>query len=170
MSFDLQLTNRRAFVTGGTKGVGAAVVEVLRDAGAKVVTTARSLPLQPTEGVRYIAADLSTTDGCAAVAASVLQQLGGIDIIVDVLGGSSAPGGGFAALDDTAWWKELNQNLMPAVRLDRALLPSMIEQGAAHESLTYGGNDERHSKDNSDRPWRTCPGRRDQGQGVRCRT
>jgi NAD(P)-dependent dehydrogenase (short-subunit alcohol dehydrogenase family) len=130
MSFDLQLTNRRAFVTGGTKGVGAAVVEVLRDAGAKVVTTARSLPVQPTEGVRYIAADLSTADGCAAVAASVLQQLGGIDIIVDVLGGSSAPGGGFAALDDTAWWKELNQNLMPAVRLDRALLPSMIEQGS----------------------------------------
>jgi NAD(P)-dependent dehydrogenase (short-subunit alcohol dehydrogenase family) len=130
MSFDPQLTNRRAFVTGGTKGVGAAVVEVLRDAGAKVVTTARSLPVQPTEGVRYIAADLSTADGCAAVAASVLQQLGGIDIIVDVLGGSSAPGGGFAALDDTAWWKELNQNLMPAVRLDRALLPSMIEQGS----------------------------------------
>jgi NAD(P)-dependent dehydrogenase (short-subunit alcohol dehydrogenase family) len=39
MSFDLQLTNRRALVTGGTKGVGAAVVEVLREAGARVVTT-----------------------------------------------------------------------------------------------------------------------------------
>ena len=130
MSFDLQLTNHRAFVTGGTKGVGAAVVEVLRDAGAKVITTARSVPVQPAEGVRYVAADLSTADGCAAVAASVLQQLGGIDIIVDVLGGSNAPGGGFAALDDTEWWKELNQNLMPAVRLDRALLPSMIEQGS----------------------------------------
>ncbi len=130
MSFDLQLTNRRALVTGGTKGVGAAVVEVLRDAGAKVITTARSVPVQPAEGVRYVAADLSTADGCAAVAASVLQQLGGIDIIVDVLGGSNAPGGGFAALDDAEWWKELNQNLMPAVRLDRALLPSMIEQGS----------------------------------------
>jgi hypothetical protein len=35
MSFDLQLTNRRALVTGGTKGVGAAVVEVLREAGAQ---------------------------------------------------------------------------------------------------------------------------------------
>jgi NAD(P)-dependent dehydrogenase (short-subunit alcohol dehydrogenase family) len=130
MIFDLQLTNRRSLVTGGTKGVGAAVVEVLRDAGAKVVTTARSIPVQPAEGVRYVAGDLSTADGCAAVAESVLQQLGGIDIIVDVLGGSSAPSGGFAALDDTEWWKELNQNLMPAVRLDRALLPSMIEQGS----------------------------------------
>ena len=130
MSFDLQLTNLRALVTGGTKGVGAAVVEVLRDAGANVLATARSLPVQPTEGVRYVAADLSTADGCAAVARSVLQQFGGIDIIVDVLGGSSAPGGGFAALDDAEWWKELNQNLMPAVRLDRALLPSMIAQGS----------------------------------------
>ena len=63
------------------------------------------------------------------MAESVLQQLRGIDILVDVLGSSSAPGGGFAALDDAEWWKELNQNLMPAVRLDRALLPAMIEQG-----------------------------------------
>jgi len=130
MSFDLQLTDHRALVTGGTRGVGAAVVEVLRDAGAKVVATARSVPVEPSEGVRYVAADLSTADGCAAVAEAVLQQLGGIDIIVDVLGGSGAPGGGFVALDDTEWWKEFNRNLMPAVRLDRALLPSMIEQGS----------------------------------------
>ncbi|WP_146751223.1 SDR family NAD(P)-dependent oxidoreductase, partial [Pseudomonas aeruginosa] len=64
------------------------------------------------------------------VANSVLEQLGGIDILVNALGGSSAPGGGFAALGDTEWSKELNQNLMPAVRLDRALLPSMIAQGS----------------------------------------
>jgi len=38
------------------------------------------------------------------------SSLGGIDILVNVLGGSSAPGGGFAALDDTQWAKELNQN------------------------------------------------------------
>jgi NADP-dependent 3-hydroxy acid dehydrogenase YdfG len=60
----------------------------------------------------------------------VLQQLGGVDILVNVLGGSSAPGGGFAALDDMEWSKEPNQNLLPAVRLDRALLPSMIAQGS----------------------------------------
>ena len=128
MSFDLQLANRRVLVTGGTKGVGAAVVGTLRDAGAQVVATARSAPSQPTDGVRFLAADLSTAEGASAVARSVLQQLGGIDILVNVLGGSSAPGGGFAALDDTEWAKELDQNLMPAVRLDRALLPSMIAQ------------------------------------------
>ena len=42
MSFDLGLEGKRALVTGGTKGIGAAVVARLRDAGARVVTTARS--------------------------------------------------------------------------------------------------------------------------------
>src|SRR5204863_684207 len=42
----------------------------------------------------------------------------------------SAPSGGFAVLDDDVWAQEINLNLMPAVRLDRALLPSMIEQGS----------------------------------------
>jgi len=131
MSFDLQLANRRALVTGGTKGVGAAVVEALRDAGAQVIAAARALPARPIDGVRFVSADLSTTEGVAAVAQPVLRQLGGVDILVNVLGGSGAPGGGFAALDDLEWAKELNQNLMPAVRLDRALLPSMLAQRAA---------------------------------------
>jgi NAD(P)-dependent dehydrogenase (short-subunit alcohol dehydrogenase family) len=128
MSFDLDLANRRALVTGGTKGVGAAVVETLRDAGVQVVTTARSIPARWTDGVCYVAADLSTPEGTSAVAQSALQQLGGIDILVNVLGGSSAPAGGFAALDDAQWSKEFKQNLLPAVRLDRALLPPMIAQ------------------------------------------
>jgi NAD(P)-dependent dehydrogenase (short-subunit alcohol dehydrogenase family)/DNA-binding transcriptional regulator YhcF (GntR family) len=70
----------------------------------------------------------STADGASSVALWTLKQLGGLDILVNVVGGSSAPGGGFAVLDDALWSRELNQNLMPAVRLDRALLPSMIAQ------------------------------------------
>ena len=128
MSFDLGLTGGRALVTGGTKGIGAAVALALRDAGAKVIATARALPGQPVHGVRYLAADLSTAEGAGSVALATLKQLGGIDILVNVVGGSSAAGGGFAALDDAQWSKELNQNLMPAVRLYRALLPSMIAQ------------------------------------------
>ncbi|MEJ0020622.1 MAG: SDR family oxidoreductase [Acetobacteraceae bacterium] len=130
MNFDLQLEGRRALVTGGTRGVGKAVVAALHDAGARVVAAARSQPVEIVAGVHYIAADVATEDGCAEVAESVLGRLGGVDIIVNVVGGSRAPGGGFAALDDTVWWRELNQNLMPAVRLDRALLPSMIAQGS----------------------------------------
>jgi len=130
MSFDLQLAGRRALVTAGTKGTGAAVVEALIEAGVKVVTTARTVPDSSPNGVHYIAADVTTAEGCAAVAKAVFDRLGGVDILVNVLGGSSAPPGGFAALTDEEWFKELNLNLMSAVRLDRALLPSMIEQGS----------------------------------------
>jgi NAD(P)-dependent dehydrogenase (short-subunit alcohol dehydrogenase family) len=130
VSFDLALTGRRALVTGGTNGIGAAVALALRVAGAQVIATARALPDQPVQGVRYLAADLSTAEGALTVARATLAQLGGIDILVNVVGGSSAPGGGFAVLDDALWSRELNQNLMPAVRLDRALLPPMIAQRA----------------------------------------
>nr|WP_298688431.1 SDR family oxidoreductase [uncultured Dongia sp.] len=130
MTFDLELAGRRALVTGGAKGIGAAVVESLRNAGAMVVTVARSVPDTDPEGVSYIAGDLMTANGCKAVADAVLDRLGGVDIIINVLGGSSAPGGGFAALNDDEWEAAINQNLMPAVRVDRALLPSMIAQGS----------------------------------------
>lgn len=130
MSFDLQLAGRRALVTGGTKGVGAAVVQTLCEAGAQVIATARAVPTNAAEGLRYIAADLTSADGAAAVARSVLEHWGSVDILVNLVGGSSAPGGGFAALDDAQWTRELDQNLMPAVRLDRALLPAMLAQGS----------------------------------------
>lgn len=125
MSLDLELKGRRALVTGGTKGIGAAVVAALREAGARVVATARTTPADAV-GVHYVAADVTTGEGAALVARAALAHLGGIDILVNVLGGSSAPGGGFAALSDDEWKKELDLNLMSAVRLDRALLPSML--------------------------------------------
>jgi len=82
VSFDLELTGRRALVTAGTKGVGAAVVEVLHDAGATVVATARAIPADAHNGVHYIAADMTTAAGCATVAQGLLDRLGGIDILV----------------------------------------------------------------------------------------
>lgn len=130
MSFELGLDGRRALVTGGTKGLGAAVTAVLHRAGVKVIATARSVPDITTPGVSYVAADLTSAEGCQTAADAVLQQWGGVDIIVNVLGGSSAPGGGFAALSDSEWQNALNQNLLPAVRIDRALLPSMLAQGS----------------------------------------
>lgn len=48
--------------------------------------------------------------------------MGGVDILAHVIGGSSSPGGGFAALTDDHWLAELNLNLMPAVRLDCLLV------------------------------------------------
>jgi NAD(P)-dependent dehydrogenase (short-subunit alcohol dehydrogenase family) len=117
-------------VTGGTKGVGEAVVAALRDVGATVLTTARSQPENLAHADRFVTADVSTAEGCAIVANAVRDRLGGIDIVVHVVGGSSVPAAGFAVLDDNEWYKAIDQNLLAAVRLDRALLPSMIEQGS----------------------------------------
>jgi NAD(P)-dependent dehydrogenase (short-subunit alcohol dehydrogenase family) len=129
MSADLQLGGLRALVTGGTKGVGKAVVARLRDAGAKVLATARS-PGEHSGDEMFVAADVTSAEGCAEIADAIRKRLGGVDIVVHVVGGSSAPAGGFAVLDDEAWQRELNLNLLAAVRLDRALLPAMIEQGS----------------------------------------
>lgn len=130
MSFDLQLTGQRALVTGGTKGLGAALVQSLREVGAQVMTTARSAPEMPLEGVTYVQVDLTTAEGVSQLARAVNERWGGVDILINSVGGSTAPTGGFAALDDSVWLSELNLNLLSAVRLDRALLPAMLARGS----------------------------------------
>ena len=124
-----ELVGRRVLVTGGTKGIGQAVAAKFRDVGASVLTTARAQSHDVVDEL-FIAADIATADGCAVITDAVHERLGGIDIIVHVVGGSSAPAGGFAVLDDAEWYRALDLNLMPAVRLDRALLPSMVDQGS----------------------------------------
>lgn len=130
MSFDLQLAGKRVLVTGGTRGVGASVVALLAQQGARIVATSLSPPRQPVDGVHYVAADLASAEGARRAGDETLHHLGGIDVLINVVGGSSAPAGGFAALDDAEWAKALDLNLMSAVRLDRALLPTMLAQGA----------------------------------------
>ncbi len=124
----LNLKGRRVLVTAGTKGTGRATVDLFRDLGAQVMATARSRP----EGFPdelFFASDLTTVDGALAVSNAVRERLGGVDVIVHMLGGSSSPAGGFAALDDNQWDAEMNLNLYPAVRLDRQLVPGMVAQG-----------------------------------------
>lgn len=125
----LTLKGKRALVTSGTKGAGAATVELFRALGAQVLTTARSRPETMPEPL-FVAADLTTPEGCVTVAEAVRARLNGVDIVVHMLGGSSAPAGGFAALSEAEWRKELDLNLFPAVRLDRKLLPAMVAQGS----------------------------------------
>lgn len=129
MPRDHEFAGKRTLITGGTKGMGEAIVRRLRAAGATVFTTARSAPPELAQPDLFVAADLSTAEGTAAVAARALERLGGIDILVNNVGGSSAPGGGYAALTDEHWRDALDANLFAAVRLDRALLPAMLAQG-----------------------------------------
>ncbi|TNH40450.1 SDR family oxidoreductase [Paracoccus haeundaensis] len=128
MTWFLTLAGKRALITGGTQGAGAATVALFRDLGARVLTTARKAADLPDD--LFVAADLTTLAGCDSVAAAVRDRMGGVDIIVHMLGGSSAPGGGFAALGEAEWEAELDLNLRPALRLDRALVPGMVAQGS----------------------------------------
>jgi NAD(P)-dependent dehydrogenase (short-subunit alcohol dehydrogenase family) len=124
-----EFAGKRVLVTGGTKGTGEAIVERLSAAGALIVTTARSAT-ETLSPKLFVQADLSTLAGAEKVAAAVMDRLGGVDIIVHSVGGSKSPGGGFAALTDELWQDELSLNLLAAVRLDRLLVPHMIEQGS----------------------------------------
>jgi NAD(P)-dependent dehydrogenase (short-subunit alcohol dehydrogenase family) len=98
---------------------------LFRELGARVITTARTKPDALPEAL-FVPADLTTAEGCVALAGAVRERMRGVDVIVHMLGGSSAPGVGFAALGEGEWAKELDLNLMPAVRLDRELVPDMV--------------------------------------------
>ncbi|WP_416896388.1 MAG: SDR family oxidoreductase [Minwuia sp.] len=123
------LAGKRTLITSGTRGAGRATVALFRELGAEVLTTARTRPPELPEA-HFVAADLAEPEGCAAVAAAVLDRLGGVDVVVHMLGGSSAPAGGYTALGDSEWKSELDLNLMPAVRLDRVLVPGMEARGS----------------------------------------
>ena len=125
-----EFAGKRALVTGGTKGMGEAIVRRLAAGGARVATTARS-PLPESQAPElFVQADISTHGGVDKVVREVLDRLGGVDILVNNVGGSSAPGGGVLALGDEDWQDTINANLFAAVRLDRGLLPGMLEQGS----------------------------------------
>ncbi|MEW7848781.1 SDR family oxidoreductase [Massilia aurea] len=119
---------KHALVTGGTKGMGEAIVHRLARDGATVIATARNRPEAPLAGVRYVEADVGTAEGAAHVAETVLREFGHLDFLVNNVGGSSAPGGGALALTDAMWDDALQANLMSAVRIDRAFLRGMLER------------------------------------------
>lgn len=123
----MNLTGKRALVTGGTKGMGAAIAWALTAAGAALAVAARhddgiasSVPL--------IRADLATTGGAASAAGQAVQLLGGLDIVVHCVGAPFTKPGGMLALSDDDWLQALSTNLLSAVRLDRAVLPGMVAQ------------------------------------------
>ncbi len=124
-----EFAGKRVLVSGGTKGLGRATVDRFAAGGARVITSARGA-VEPIEGVEFVQADLTTADGGEAFAKAALERFGGIDILAHVLGGSTTPGGGFVTLTDDHWLSELNLNLLATVRLDRLLIPQMMDRGS----------------------------------------
>lgn len=125
--FSDEFKDKRILVTGGTKGIGKAITDRFKQGGGTVIVASRSIPEEKV-GDHFIQADLSTLMGTKKVSEEVLEHFKGIDIIIHNLGGSSAPTGGFKTATDEIWLQSISENLLSAVRLDRDLLPSMIEQ------------------------------------------
>lgn len=126
-SYENELSGKVALVTGGTKGAGRAIAQRLADAGAKVIITARNQPHSQQENMTFIAADLSKVDGALKVGKDAITKYGRIDILINNLGSSDTPGGGFAVLSNAAWEETLQTNLLAPVRLDKVFLPQMLE-------------------------------------------
>ena len=124
-----EFKGRRTLVTGGTKGIGAAIVDRLIRGGADVIATARSVS-RVTPADRFVQADVSTREGIETVVKAVMDRFKGLDILIHNVGGSAAHGGGALALSDDDWQQAFDTNLFAAVRLDRAFLPSMLKNGS----------------------------------------
>jgi len=123
-----EFADKRVLVTGGTKGMGEAIVRRLAVGGATVATTARSPLPEGQSPALFVQADIATPEGVERVASEVLARLGSIDILINNVGGSSAPSGGVLALTDKDWLHTLNTNLLAAVRIDRFFLPAMLDR------------------------------------------
>jgi len=122
-----EFTGKRILVTGGTKGIGEAIVNRLVAGGGLVLATARTVP-KGGNTEQSIQADASTRPGADHVIKTTFDRLGGLDILINSVGGSSAPSGGALALTDEIWQQEFELNLFSAVRLDRGFLPAMLKQ------------------------------------------
>jgi len=139
--YNTELEGKIALVTGGTKGIGKAIADRLAQAGAKVIVTARNHPEENDLQHYFIAADLSGSESVNQVVSEISNKFGRVDILVNNIGGVLNPPGGFSVLTDEHWENTLQLNLLAAVRLDKALLPNMLEQKSGviiHVSSTTG--------------------------------
>ncbi|MFB4301838.1 oxidoreductase [Actinomadura sp. NTSP31] len=123
------LAGLRVLVTGGSRGLGAATARRFAAAGATVLTASRTAPPEDLPAT-FIPADLGSEEGVAELGRRVVDGFGGVDVLVD---NAAAPATGpMPTLErsDATWLADLEMNLLSAVRLDRVLVPGMVERGS----------------------------------------
>ncbi|MFJ8228501.1 oxidoreductase [Streptomyces sp. NPDC094448] len=127
---DLDLASKTAVVTGAGRGIGLATVRALTAEGVRVVGAARTPTAElKATGAHTVAADLSTAEGVAVLIGEALGTLGGIDLLVNNVGGvDDLDPCGFLDTDDAHWFRAFDLNLLSTVRATRAALPSLIER------------------------------------------
>ncbi len=141
-----EFAGRRVLVTGGSRGIGAAVAHRLVDAGATVVVTARSRHAETPAGATFVAGELGTDAGAKAVGAKALAELGGLDILINNAGGTRIHLPNSEAISDDEWVNALDVNFLSAVRLTYSVLAALragtsasIINVSAGGALPFGG-------------------------------
>ncbi|MCK6212236.1 SDR family oxidoreductase [Georgenia sp. EYE_87] len=131
---DLGLAGRRAIVTGAGKGIGRAVVETLVNEGATVLAADLDpdccAELDAMSNVRAAQVDMSAADAGNRLATLTHEVLGGLDILVNNVGAAPLRPG-FLEVDDDAWRRTLDLNLMSVIRTVRAAIPLLSGSDAA---------------------------------------
>lgn len=129
---ELGLDRKTAVVTGASRGVGLATVHALRDEGVAVVGAARTItPELLASGAVPVAVDLSTEVGATLLIDRALAELGGVDLVVNNVGGGEVDLGGLLDLSEQHWRDHFDINLFAALRVSRAALPTLIQRGGA---------------------------------------
>lgn len=127
----LDLAGRTAVVTGASKGIGLAVTRALVGEGANVaagaLTGSAELSALADEGVAATLGDLTTESGCQDLVDLAVERFGGVDLLVNNVGGVRPRTRGFLNVTDADWWWALELNLLSAVRATRAALPHLVE-------------------------------------------
>lgn len=132
MNVGFDLNGKSAVVTGASRGIGLATVQSLAAAGAHVVAGARTLTDELRSATPLaIEVDLARGGGPERLVEHARQQLGGIDLLINNVGGNPAPFDGFLSLDDHAWQRAIDVNLLSAIRATRAALPALLDREGA---------------------------------------
>ena len=132
-----------ALVTGGGRGIGAAIARELADAGMRVAVSARSKDqienVAGEIGGLAVAADVSKGEDVDRTVAEVERELGPIDLLVNNAG--VAHWGDKAWEDDPdEWWSVFEINVFGAYLCSRAVIPGMIERGRGRIVNTGSGS------------------------------